>query len=66
MGGLLGIVLGLFAGWGLKSLLSLTAPIPISSAVIATVVSITIGLVFGIYPAGRAARLDPVEALRHE
>jgi len=66
MGGLLGIGVGLLAGWGLKSLLNLSAPIPVSSAVIATLVSIGIGLVFGLYPAGRAARLDPVEALRYE
>jgi len=66
MGGLLGIGVGLLAGWGLKSLLNLSAPIPVSSAVIATLVSIAIGLVFGLYPAGRAARMDPVEALRYE
>jgi len=66
MGGLLGIGVGLLAGWGLKSLLNLSAPIPVSSAVIATLVSIGIGLVFGLYPAGRAAKLDPVEALRYE
>jgi putative ABC transport system permease protein len=66
MGGLLGIGLGLLAGWGLKSMLNLSAPIPVSSAAIATLVSITIGLVFGLYPAGRAARMDPVEALRYE
>lgn len=66
MGGLLGIALGLAAGWGLKSVLGLQAPIPVTSAAIATLVSIAIGLVFGLYPAARAARLDPVEALRYE
>lgn len=66
MGGLLGIALGLAAGAGLKSLLGLSAPVPVQSAVIATLVSIAIGLIFGMYPAGRAARLDPVEALRYE
>ena len=66
MGGLLGIALGLLAGWGIKELLGLSAPIPVFSALLATLVSIAIGLVFGMYPAGRAARLDPVEALRHE
>lgn len=66
MGGLLGIALGMAAGTGLKALLGLTAPIPLWSAGIATGVSISIGLVFGLYPANRAASLDPVEALRHE
>jgi putative ABC transport system permease protein len=66
MGGLLGISLGLVAGWGLKAMLNLSAPVPVSSAIIATLVSIAIGLLFGLYPAGKAARLDPVEALRYE
>jgi putative ABC transport system permease protein len=66
VGGLLGIVLGLGAGEVLKQALRLQSGVPLWSAGLACAVSIAIGLVFGLYPANRAARMDPVEALRHE
>jgi putative ABC transport system permease protein len=66
VGGIIGVLFGLAAGHGLKSLLRLESGVPVWSAVIATVVSVGIGLVFGLLPANRAARLDPVEALRYE
>ena len=66
MGGIIGIAIGLGAGEALKRLLDFTTTVPVWSALVATVVSITVGLVFGIAPAARAAKLDPVEALRHE
>ncbi|HZH81058.1 MAG TPA: FtsX-like permease family protein, partial [Gemmatimonadales bacterium] len=66
MGGMIGIVLGIGVGEFLKRLLDFTTTVPVWSAIVATVVSITVGLVFGIAPAARAARLDPVEALRYE
>ena len=65
-GGLIGILVGLSAGQALKAALSFDASVPVWSAVVACGVSILIGLVFGVVPAGRAARLDPVEALRYE
>jgi putative ABC transport system permease protein len=66
MGGIIGIIIGLGAGEALKHLLDFSTHVPLWSAAVATAVSVLVGLVFGIAPAARAARLDPVEALRHE
>lgn len=66
VGGALGIAMGLLAGMLLKAAMSLEAAVPLWSIVLACGVSVTIGLVFGLLPANRAARMDPVEALRHE
>jgi putative ABC transport system permease protein len=65
-GGLIGIVFGLALGEGAKWMFGFDSEVPLWSAVVASMVSIAIGLVFGLYPANRAARMDPVEALRHE
>ncbi|HJR36242.1 MAG TPA: ABC transporter permease [Gemmatimonadales bacterium] len=66
IGGLIGIVFGLGLGELVKRVLAMQSGVPFWSAVVAAMVSIGIGLVFGMLPANRASRMDPVEALRHE
>jgi putative ABC transport system permease protein len=65
-GGLLGAVLGLAGSVGLPHLISQRIAVSPSAAVGAIAVAIVIGLVFGVYPATRAARLAPIDALRTE
>jgi putative ABC transport system permease protein len=66
VGGAVGILFGLGAGALLKAGLGLDSAVPLWSIALACGVSIAIGLVFGLIPANRAARMDPVEALRRE
>jgi putative ABC transport system permease protein len=66
LGGAIGIGFGLGAGALVKAALGLQAPVPLWSIGVACGTSVAIGLVFGLIPANRAARMDPVEALRRE
>ena len=65
-GGLIGISLGFAVSEGLTQLMALPAAIPLDAVVLAFGVAATIGIVFGVYPARKAAQLDPIEALRFE
>jgi putative ABC transport system permease protein len=64
-------VIGLMIGWMISWIARLVFPnlptaVPLWAAVSGVAVSVGVGLFFGIWPAARAARLDPVEALRYE
>jgi len=63
-GGVLGILLALF----ISKLVDMvfTASVPLSAVLVGLSLSSFVGLFFGIYPASKAARLDPIEALRME
>ncbi len=67
---LLGGVLGLLAGMALAGLVAAVSPLParvtLWSVAVALGLGGSVGIAFGVYPATRAARLDPVEALRYE
>jgi putative ABC transport system permease protein len=65
-GGLFGILLGLVACIGLKNVLQVPFVFNPGIVVIAFLFSAAVGVVFGYFPALKAARLDPIEALRHE
>jgi putative ABC transport system permease protein len=66
IGGVIGIVVGILAGKGATVLMDVQAETPVGLTLIAVAVSVMIGLVFGVVPARRAAKLDPIEALRYE
>jgi putative ABC transport system permease protein len=66
IGGAIGIALGLAIALIVRSLELLPTSTPLWSIIVGLLVSVSIGLFFGIYPAYKAARLDPVEALRYE
>ena len=66
LGGLIGIVLATAASLGLSSLMQVPYLFNPGVNVLSFVFSAGIGVVFGFFPARRAARLDPIEALRHE
>jgi len=65
-GGLAGVALGFGLSRLVATMTGWDTIVTSGSILLSFLVSVSVGLVFGIYPAAKAARLDPVEALRHE
>jgi putative ABC transport system permease protein len=66
LGALVGLVLGALGAWAVKANTPLPASIPLSSVITSLGAAAFTGVLFGMLPALRASKLDPVEALRHE
>ena len=66
IGGIIGIILGIYAGIQLSKLIGYPARPPVYGIFIALFFSILIGLFFGYYPANKAAKMNPIDALRYE
>jgi putative ABC transport system permease protein len=66
IGGVIGVLLGLTIAAIVRAISPLPTTTPLWSIMVGLIVSISIGLFFGIFPAWKAAKLDPVEALRYE
>lgn len=72
LGGIIGVILGYLGGDGISSLVSIygdmqiSAEVSMPAVVFTVIISSSIGIIFGVYPASKAAKLDPIEALRYE
>jgi len=65
LGGIIGVMLGLSAALGVSALTSLPSKLSAFYVILAVVFSISIGVFFGLYPANRASKLDPVQAMSY-
>ena len=66
LGGVVGIVLGWAIALAITTFSTMTVSVSGLSVLLAVGVSTAIGIIFGYYPARRAAKLDPIEALRYQ
>ena len=66
LGGIAGVLLGRGVSMVVTTLLKWKTMPSVTAVVVACAVSAGVGIVFGFYPAWRASRLDPIDAMRHE
>ncbi len=64
VGGIIGMVLGLLIGYGVTLVIKIPFVVSATTLLMPFIISATIGVIFGLYPAVRASRLDPIDALR--
>jgi putative ABC transport system permease protein len=64
--GLIGIILGLATGGIISALIKIPPVVDLKTVVFTFLGSILLGIIFGVYPAKKAADLDPIESLRYE
>lgn len=65
-GGFLGCIVGLILPWSISKITGLSTVVTSGSLVLSLMISLSVGIIFGLYPAIRASKLDPITALRHE
>ena len=66
VGGVLGILIGLGGAYGLAQVFDMPMHIPVTGTIVAFGFAVIVGVLFGVFPARKAARLRPIEALRFE
>ncbi len=66
VGGAVGILIGVLVPWAVEAILGFRAVSTASTMLVPFAMAVAVGLISGLYPALRAAQLDPIEALRHE
>ncbi len=66
LGGIVGIIIGVTIPWAIEQFAGMPTLVPAYAVILSLCISVGVGIVFGLYPAVRAAKLDPIVALRHE
>lgn len=66
LGGIIGVLIGILLGFLISTFANIATQVQLNSIFLATGVSVLIGIVFGLYPARKASKLSPIEALRFE